>query len=308
MEGGSVLAAALSAIDIALHDLAGRAAGRPVYELLGGRQRDHVPLFPTTDALHGDQMLEQARALAAAGWPIIRLNLLDVAESYTRDVFDARASIALTARWVTSIREELGPDIVLGLDYHHRLTVPETVSLCDRLVPGALDFLEEPIRSESASASSSSEGCSCSARARRGVREQVGVRASDRGGSPGLCAGRSRSRRRSHRGIEGRGALRGALRRRDASQSAGARRNGRKRPLRWRYPTFRGSRSDARRPKISGPTTPGSFPFSRRSTDSALSSRHAPGSVSNDETRLAEPFTQVIEPRLSKSDGSHSNW
>ena len=39
-EGGRVLAAAISAIDIALHDIKGKALGVPVYQLLGGKQRD----------------------------------------------------------------------------------------------------------------------------------------------------------------------------------------------------------------------------------------------------------------------------
>ena len=42
-EGGRVLTAAISAIDIALHDIKGKALGVPVYQLLGGKQRDHDP-------------------------------------------------------------------------------------------------------------------------------------------------------------------------------------------------------------------------------------------------------------------------
>ena len=46
-EGGRVLTAAISAIDIALYDLKGKALGVPVYELLGGKHRDFVPGFAT---------------------------------------------------------------------------------------------------------------------------------------------------------------------------------------------------------------------------------------------------------------------
>ncbi len=42
-EGGRVLTAAISAIDIALYDIKGKALGVPVYQLLGGKQRDFVP-------------------------------------------------------------------------------------------------------------------------------------------------------------------------------------------------------------------------------------------------------------------------
>src|SRR5690606_25279450 len=52
-EGGRVLTAAQSAIDIALHDIKGKALGVPVYELLGGKQRDVIPTFATTSAPPG---------------------------------------------------------------------------------------------------------------------------------------------------------------------------------------------------------------------------------------------------------------
>ena len=52
-EGGRVLQAAISAIDIALHDIKGKALGVPVYELLGGKQRDRIPTFASTGAEPG---------------------------------------------------------------------------------------------------------------------------------------------------------------------------------------------------------------------------------------------------------------
>ena len=61
-EGGRVLTAAISAIDIALHDISGKALGVPVYQLLGGKQRDRVPSFATTSAAPGPAMIDQAQA------------------------------------------------------------------------------------------------------------------------------------------------------------------------------------------------------------------------------------------------------
>src|SRR5690349_7403151 len=62
-EGGRVLQAAISAIDIALYDIKGKALGVPVYELLGGKQRDRNPTFATTHAAPGPGMIEQAKAV-----------------------------------------------------------------------------------------------------------------------------------------------------------------------------------------------------------------------------------------------------
>ena len=49
---------------------------------------------------------------------------------------------------MTQLREAIGPEPVLGIDYHHRLNVAEAASFCHRMPPGTLDFLEEPIRDE----------------------------------------------------------------------------------------------------------------------------------------------------------------
>src|SRR4051812_45119429 len=67
-EGGRVLTAAMSAIDIALHDIKGKALGVPVYQLLGGKQRNVIPTFATTRGPCGPQMIEQARELMELGW------------------------------------------------------------------------------------------------------------------------------------------------------------------------------------------------------------------------------------------------
>ena len=50
---------------------------------------------------------------------------------------------------MSKTRETLGSNIVLGIDYHHRLSVAEAASFCQKLPPGTLDFIEEPIRDES---------------------------------------------------------------------------------------------------------------------------------------------------------------
>jgi galactonate dehydratase len=144
-EGGRVLTAAISAIDIALHDIKGKALGVPVWQLLGGRQRDVVPTFATTRGPCGPAIIDQARDLVALGWDAIRLF---PAGHEDPAGFDPRASIAATAEWCVRARAALGSAVVLGIDYHHRLSVAETASFCQRMPPGTLDFLEEPIRDE----------------------------------------------------------------------------------------------------------------------------------------------------------------
>ncbi len=147
-EGGRVLTAAISAIDIALYDLKGKALGVPVYELLGGKQRDHVPCFITTTKPMGQALIEDAKKLAQDGWKVIRTATGVNGDSLKPTLFDIRKSIAETSECLTSLRKELGQEIVLGIDYHHRLSVAETASFCNKLPTGTLDFIEEPIRDQ----------------------------------------------------------------------------------------------------------------------------------------------------------------
>jgi galactonate dehydratase len=148
-EGGRVLTGAISAIDIALHDIAGKALGVPVYQLLGGKHRDYIPCFATTAAPMGPRLLEDAQLLIERGWSVIRTTPGHPDRAGDDTLFEPRESIGLTAEWLTRLREAVGPAPVLGIDYHHRLSVPEAAAFCQRMPPGTLDFLEEPIRAES---------------------------------------------------------------------------------------------------------------------------------------------------------------
>ncbi|MDO6842032.1 mandelate racemase/muconate lactonizing enzyme family protein [Paraglaciecola chathamensis] len=148
-EGGRVLAAAISAIDIALHDACGKYFDMPVYQLLGGKQRERIPLFVTSTLDFGDAFIDHVCQLKDEGWQAIRATTGEHGTVDKSDVFDARKSIAKASTWLTKARETLGSQTVLGIDYHHRLTVPETASFCQRMPSGTLDFIEEPIRDQS---------------------------------------------------------------------------------------------------------------------------------------------------------------
>lgn len=146
-EGGRILTGAISAIDIALHDLVAKALNVPVYQLIGGKQRDFIPAFATTSSpLSSEALIADTKLLLEKGWNVIRILPAKFAEE---ERFEPRESIPLTAVWVTQLREAVGSEPVLGVEYHHRLSVAEAASFCHRLPRGAIDFLEEPIRDES---------------------------------------------------------------------------------------------------------------------------------------------------------------
>jgi len=146
-EGGRTLTAAISAIDIALHDIVGKKLGVPVYELLGGKNRDTIPVFATTSAPYGPEMIDEAREFMARGIMAFRMSY-DKMGTDTDGLFEPRESMANSAEWLIKTREALGNHAIIGIDYHHRLNVAETASFCQMMPPHTLDFIEEPIRDE----------------------------------------------------------------------------------------------------------------------------------------------------------------
>jgi len=95
---------AISAFDIALWDIAGKAAGLPVCELLGGRVRDHIPVYATglyyTEDDFPDPLTEEAVGYVRAGFTGMKMKIggKPVAEDIKR-VYHLREAI----RWSLSV-------------------------------------------------------------------------------------------------------------------------------------------------------------------------------------------------------------
>ena len=151
-EGGRILSAAIAAIDIALWDIAGKYFDSPVYTLLGGKSREVVPCFATAKGESRDELVSNCELLVREGWAVIRTGFSHGLRGEDGLRFEPRQSIAETADWLIEVRRAIGSGPVLGIDYHHRLTLPETVSFWRRMPPATLDFLEEPMRCEDESA------------------------------------------------------------------------------------------------------------------------------------------------------------
>jgi galactonate dehydratase len=147
-EGGRILAGAISAIDIALWDIAGKALDVPIHRLLGGKQRDRLECFITTTKPYDETLVEDAKDMVAQGWRVIRTTAGDPGSVNETRELDVWRSMADAASVLTEVRQELGDTITLGIDYHHRLSVAETASFCQRMPSGTIDFIEEPIRNE----------------------------------------------------------------------------------------------------------------------------------------------------------------
>jgi galactonate dehydratase len=142
-EGGTVITAAASAIDIALWDILGKHLNTPVYQLLGGATRNYVTCFADATMGKGATCSERAGDLVSQGWTTIRLG------PEWDEVYEPWDSLHAMAETVHEVRSAVGDQIRLGVDFHHRLSVAEAAEFCRRIEDVGLMFLEEPIRSES---------------------------------------------------------------------------------------------------------------------------------------------------------------
>lgn len=147
---GSSGLAALSGIDQSLWDILGKSVGLPVYQLLGGKIRDRVPVYldiawdgPTAqqrDAVH-EALDEGYRAFKTHPVP-----------NAWREMLWGDA-LSQARRQLAELRELVGPDVEIGLDAHAQFLSPAVVlQLADAIAEIRPFFLEEPLRMENRAA------------------------------------------------------------------------------------------------------------------------------------------------------------
>ena len=130
--GITVMAA--SAIDIALWDLAGKAAGKPLFELWGGTN-DPIPTYGSGcfRGLGQQGMIDKARAFVEQGFPAIKMQVAHLHDD-DQDVANVHA-----------MRNALGPDIHVMVDVNQGWTVQQAIRAGTRLQEADIYWLEEPV-------------------------------------------------------------------------------------------------------------------------------------------------------------------
>ena len=144
---GAAVMGAISAIDIALYDIAGKYFQVPVYRLLGGKCRDKVRVYNHTAGRTEEELVANAVKGVSEGYTALgHLNpYLD--EPRTQPYADGNAAMLYKAeRRIAKIREAVGQEIDLCLELHRRLEPGLAVQLGARLEPYNVMFLEDPIR------------------------------------------------------------------------------------------------------------------------------------------------------------------
>jgi galactonate dehydratase len=146
-QGGSTVMTAISGVEIALWDIIGKACNQPLYRLLGGRCQRRIPAYANGwygGAHSGRDFAERARDAVAKGYHALKFDPFGTA---WKDMSPAETEGALDL--VAAVREAVGPDIGLMIEFHGRLSAGAAVDFLRRLERFSPMWCEEPVAPES---------------------------------------------------------------------------------------------------------------------------------------------------------------
>lgn len=164
---GPVTMAAIAAIDVALWDIKAKAAGMPLYQLLGGRSRDGVMVYTHAQGTTVEEAVEAVAAKKELGYRAIRAQCgipglpnvygtgnFSISNNADHDALP-REEMWSTTRYLDTVpklferlRDTVGWEVHLLHDTHHRLTPIEAARLGKALEPSRLFWLEDTVAAE----------------------------------------------------------------------------------------------------------------------------------------------------------------
>ncbi|RQG94939.1 mandelate racemase [Natrarchaeobius chitinivorans] len=123
---------AKAAIDIALHDLAGKRVDEPVHDLLGGSYRDRIPVAHSLGIMDNDRAVAEAEQAVEEGVETIKV----------KAGLDAERDVDLIRR----LRETLGPDIAIRVDANEGYELPsEAARITRQMEEYDIAYMEQPV-------------------------------------------------------------------------------------------------------------------------------------------------------------------
>ena len=145
--GGPILMSAIAGIDQALWDIKGKFFNAPIYQLLGGACRESIKVYSWIGGDRPSDVGNAAKKAVKAGFTAIKMN-----GSEELQIVDSYEKISESAERIAAVREAVGPNIGIGIDFHGRVHKPMAKSLIKELEPYKPMFIEEPVLSENSEA------------------------------------------------------------------------------------------------------------------------------------------------------------
>jgi mannonate dehydratase len=160
--GGPVTNNAISGVDQALWDIAGKRAGMPVHELLGGKVRAAADTYIHAAGRTADEVIEEAQGFVEAGWRHVRIQLstpggggygapgvpTEYPDAPYPNGWSARDYLRRVPALFEAVREALPDRVELLHDVHSRLTPKDAVWLARAVEPYRPYFLEDVLPPE----------------------------------------------------------------------------------------------------------------------------------------------------------------
>ncbi len=146
-----VYCCAISAIDIALWDIKGKAANLPTYQLLGGPVREKVACYPHIRGTSPEEIIEGCKRAVDEGWKYMRWGQPDALGEFKPNAitkYDQDKSVRIAVDLMGAVRQAVGSEIQLCFDVHTQLEIPQVVQMCRDLEEFKPYFIEDPVRSE----------------------------------------------------------------------------------------------------------------------------------------------------------------
>ena len=141
--GGPILMSAIAGIDQALWDIKGKALGVSVSDLLGGRVRERIRVYSWIGGDRPADTANAARAAVARGFSAVKMNA-----SEELQFVDSHAKVDAVLANMAAVRDAVGRNIGIGVDFHGRVHKPMAKILIKELEAYRPMFIEEPVLSD----------------------------------------------------------------------------------------------------------------------------------------------------------------
>jgi galactonate dehydratase len=145
-QGGATVMTAISAVELAMWDIVGKACGQPVYRLLGGRCHPRIATY--ANGWYGGahtpaEYAERARDAVARGYRAMKFDPFGVA---WKDLSASESEEAVDR--VAAVREAVGDGVGLMIEFHGRLSAGSAITMIEKLKRFRPTWCEEPVAPE----------------------------------------------------------------------------------------------------------------------------------------------------------------